>query len=500
MADLMHWAAQQQRPVAFAATCSSAAALPPALRAAGCLDSEVKVPPFGVQGRAALLLAGFKAKGLGFSGGVEEVEGLAGKDLEGFDAKDLQLVVDRAVHAALSRQMAAGRSAAAAAAAGAPPATATGADSSFMQQRQRQQQQQQQQLAVTAEDVASALAGFVPAAFWRAGQQRRQQQQEGGIEGWQDVGGLGDAVAALHEALVLPAKYGQLLAAAPLRLRTGLLLFGPPGCGKTHVVAAAVAATGARLISVKGPELLNKYIGQSEAAVRELFARAAAAAPCVLFFDEFDAIAPPRGHDSTGVTDRVVNQLLTELDGVEGLSGVAVLAATSRPDLIDAALLRPGRLDRMVFCGFPDAADRLAILRACARKLPLTPGVNFEAIARLTVNFTGADMAAVLSEAQLLAVHEQLDKAQAQQQQDQQEDGDTGGSTSSSSSSSSQAPVLRMEHLQRALARARPSLPATEQARLAAVYARFQQGRDPGLSNRQALDKQQQRVKHATLA
>jgi transitional endoplasmic reticulum ATPase len=150
----------------------------------------------------------------------------------------------------------------------------------------------------------------------------------------------------------------------------------------------------------------------------------------------------------------------------------------------------------MVFCGFPDAADRLAILRACARKLPLAPDVNFEAIAQLTVNFTGADVAAVLSEAQLLAVHEQLDKAQEQQQQQQ-----TGASgSSSSSSSSSHAPVLCVEHLQRALARARPSLPATEQRRLAAVYARFQQGRDPGLSNRQVLDEQQQRVKHATLA
>ncbi|WIA28210.1 hypothetical protein OEZ86_010771 [Tetradesmus obliquus] len=488
LADLMHWTAQQPRPLAFAATCSSAAALPAALRSAGCLDCEVKVPPFGVQGRAALLLAGLKAKGMGFSGGVQEVEGLAGKDLEGFDAKDLRLVVDRAVHAALRRHMAAGN--AAAAAAGVAAAGLAGTGSSLQLQ---QQQQQQQPLAVSAEDVASALAGFVPAAFWRAGQQKGQQQQEGGIQGWEDVGGLSDAVAALHEALVMPAKYGQLLAAAPLRLRTGLLLFGPPGCGKTHVVAAAVAATGARLISVKGPELLNKYIGQSEAAVRELFARAAAAAPCVLFFDEFDAIAPPRGHDSTGVTDRVVNQLLTELDGVEGLSGVAVLAATSRPDLIDAALLRPGRLDRMVYCGFPDAAERLAILGACARKLPVAADVDFGAVAQLTANFTGADMAAVLSEAQLLAVHEQLDKAQQQQQQQQQQqEGATEGS--------SLAPVLRMEHLQRALARSRPSLPAAEQRRLAAVYGRFQQSRDPGLSNRTLLDEQQQRVKHATLA
>jgi peroxin-1 len=178
------------------------------------------------------------------------------------------------------------------------------------------------------------------------------------IKGWEDVGGLGDVRAALLEALEIPTKYARLACKAPLRLRTGILLYGPPGCGKTHIVRAAVAACSVRFISIKGPEVLNKYIGASEAAVREVFRctlcdipngcsglevgymalvvcrcaqrtlhlalrlrRASAAAPCVLFFDEFDAIAPQRGHDSTGVTDRVVNQLLTELDGVEGLEG-----------------------------------------------------------------------------------------------------------------------------------------------------------------------------------
>jgi peroxin-1 len=161
-------------------------------------------------------------------------------------------------------------------------------------------------IILTKADLDAALDGFTPRAFRTVGGGSRAASKalNAGPENWQDVGGLQEAVQALHEALVLPLKYGKLLAGAPLRLRTGLLLYGPPGCGKTHVVAAAVAATGARLVSVKGPELLNKYIGASEASVREVFARAAAAAPCVLFFDEFDAIAPPRGHDSTGVTDR----------------------------------------------------------------------------------------------------------------------------------------------------------------------------------------------------
>lgn len=182
---------------------------------------------------------------------------------------------------------------------------------------------------------------------------------------------MGDAKEALYEALELPLRFAKLVAKAPLRLRTGVLLYGPPGCGKTHAVRAAVAATGVRFIGVKGPELLNKYIGASEEAVRAVFARAQAAAPCALFFDEFDSIAPQRGSgsDSTGVTERMVNQLLTELDGVERLQGVCVIAASNRPDLIDAALLRPGRLDRLIYCGFPTRDERLDILTSLFAKV-----------------------------------------------------------------------------------------------------------------------------------
>lgn len=208
--------------------------------------------------------------------------------------------------------------------------------------------------------------------------------------------------------------------APPLRLRTGVLLFGPPGCGKTHAARAAVAAAGARCITVKGPELLNKYIGASEAAVRAVFSRARAASPCVLFFDEFDSLAPARGADSTGVTDRVVNALLTEIDGAEGLEGVVVVAASSRPDLVDAALLRPGRLDRMVYCGPPSGAgERRAVLAAAARRLALSPApaaggagggggasALLDELAAGTEGFSGADLGALLSEAALLAARE----------------------------------------------------------------------------------------------
>ena len=218
------------------------------------------------------------------------------------------------------------------------------------------------------------------------------------------------------------------------------MLYGYPGCGKTLLASAVAKECGLNFISVKGPEILNKYIGASEKSVRDLFERASAAKPCVLFFDEFESIAPKRsviprphlvtrptltssGHDSTGVTDRVVNQLLTEMDGAQGLDGVYVLAATSRPDLIDPALLRPGRLDKALLCDMPDEEDRLdvsvsaalrattltqQILRAVAKKLPFEPDIDFEEVARATAGFSGADLQAVIYNAHLEVVHDQL--------------------------------------------------------------------------------------------
>lgn len=281
-----------------------------------------------------------------------------------------------------------------------------------------------------------------------------------------------------------PKKYDRTQ--APLRLRTGVLLYGPPGCGKTHVVAAAVAAAGVRCITVRGPELLNKYIGASEAAVRDVFARASAAAPSVLFFDEFDAIAPARGHDNTGVTDRVVNQLLTELDGVEGLRGVCVLAATSRPDLLDAALLRPGRLDRLLLCDFPTPRERGLILSALARSMPLETGVELQRLGHDADHFTGADLAALLSEAQLAAAHEALERAEARAQAAGgviEGNGEHGGDAPPASPDKALRPVVMQRHLEAALAAARPSVPQAERARLDAVYTRFQAGRTPGVGS-----------------
>lgn len=220
------------------------------------------------------------------------------------------------------------------------------------------------------------------------------------------VGGMKDAKKILEETLTWPSLYPNLFNKVNLILRSGVLLYGPPGCGKTLLANAVSAYCQLNFISVKGPELLSKYIGASEQAVRDAFERASSAKPCVLFFDEFESIAPRRGHDSTGVTDRVVNQLLTQMDGVEGLTGVYILAATSRPDLIDPALLRPGRLDKCVYCPMPSEKDRKEILEVLSQDVDLGEEIDWSEVATLTENFSGADLQSILSTAQVAVAQE----------------------------------------------------------------------------------------------
>lgn len=255
-------------------------------------------------------------------------------------------------------------------------------------------------------DFDNALKGFTPASL-------RNVTLQSSSTTFDSIGGLTETRQVLLETLQYPTKYAPIFAQCPLRLRSGILLYGYPGCGKTLLASAVAGECGLNFISVKGPEILNKYIGASEKSVRDLFERAQAAKPCVLFFDEFDSIAPKRGHDSTGVTDRVVNQLLTLMDGAEGLSGVYVLAATSRPDLIDPALLRPGRLDKSILCDFPNLEERVDIIRAIGRKAKVSEAVlqsedELTEIAKRTDGFSGADLQALVSNAQLEAIQDVL--------------------------------------------------------------------------------------------
>ncbi|KAH8364064.1 hypothetical protein KR084_002080 [Drosophila pseudotakahashii] len=269
----------------------------------------------------------------------------------------------------------------------------------------------------------------------------------------EEVPGLESVVGVLEEVLMWPSRYPTIFNASPLRNQAGVLLYGPPGTGKTYLVSQLATSWNLRIISVKGPELLAKYIGQSEENVRNLFNRARSARPCVLFFDEFDSLAPKRGHDSTGVTDRVVNQLLTELDGVEGLQGVTVIAATSRPELLDPALLRSGRIDRLVECPLPDPVARVRIFEALSSTLSLDECVDFEWFAGRTSNYTGADIQSILTSANMAAVkealaqfgHEKLPKKIS----------------------------LKQKHLIESFQATRPSLSASDVAKYHKTYARF---------------------------
>ncbi|XP_077896546.1 peroxisomal ATPase PEX1 isoform X4 [Ictidomys tridecemlineatus] len=290
------------------------------------------------------------------------------KETEGFVARDFTMLVDRAIHSCLCHQHISTR----------------------------------EELVLTTSDFEKALKGFTPASLRNVNLHKPKDL------GWDKIGGLHEVRQILMDTIQLPAKYPELFANLPIRQRTGILLYGPPGTGKTLLAGVVARESGMNFISVKGPELLSKYIGASEQAVRDIFIRAQAAKPCILFFDEFESIAPRRGHDNTGVTDRVVNQLLTQLDGVEGLQGVYVLAATSRPDLIDPALLRPGRLDKCVYCPPPDQVSRLEILNVLSDSLPLADDVDLQHVASLTDSFTGADLKALLYNAQLEALHGRL--------------------------------------------------------------------------------------------
>ena len=230
---------------------------------------------------------------------------------------------------------------------------------------------------------------------------------------WADVGSLHSVKKELFLSVILPIRYPSHYRHYGITQSMGVLLAGPPGCGKTLLAKAVANEAGANFISIKGPEILNKYVGESERSVRTIFSRARSSAPCVLFFDELDALAPSRGSsNANSSTERVVNQLLTEMDGMDAkdISGVYIIAATNRPDLIDPALKRPGRLDKCLTVDLPKATERFEIMQTIARKLPLAQDVDLDACARdeRLEGFSGADIASWFREAGLVAVQQDL--------------------------------------------------------------------------------------------
>ena len=259
-------------------------------------------------------------------------------------------------------------------------------------------------LEVTMDDFLAALAEVEPSAI-------REVFTEVPDVSWEDIGGLEDVKQLLAETVEWPLKYGKLFDQARTSPPKGILLYGQPGTGKTLVAKAVAHESEVNFISVKGPELLSKWVGESERGVREIFRKAKQASPCIVFFDELDSLAPRRdaGGGDSGVTDRVVSQFLTEMDGIEELKGVLVLAATNRLDLIDAAFLRPGRFDVLVEMPVPDREARLAIFRVHTRGKPLAPDADLGAFADRTEGLAGADVESICRQAAMLAIREFLE-------------------------------------------------------------------------------------------
>jgi len=453
--------------VAFVLTLPSDAALHKTLWRALSVEHKVQLRPPRLKERPEILQALCRQKAdegwdvdasLLCEGALDEWGG----KVDGYSVADLCRLVERACIEATSE---------------AGAALLQGDDAKWCDRRQ---------LAVKHFDAA--CKGYIPATM-------ADQSFFASTVQWSDVGGLESQKQELLDMLTMPTKYAVLIDRAPVRTRKGMMLVGPPGCGKTMLVHAAANETKGllRFLTVKGPELLSKYIGASEAGVRQVFERAAAAAPSVIFFDEIESLTPKRGADSTGVTDRVVNQMLCYLDGVEDRGRVYVVAATSRPDLVDAALMRPGRFDRICYCGLPTEEEKLQICEVLAKKNDLSTGQGGgnlrEALRKLIEHmprlFTSADIDALFSSGKIEAVNEVL------------KDQETNGISKPGSLQEGKAPApmpsrrppsMTMGHLYSALRTAKASISEADDRKHEKVFAAYRHGGRPSAAQRSGPD------------
>ena len=353
-------------------------AIDPALRRPGRFDREIEI---GVPGRAARLeVLQIHTRGMPLEKKVN-LESLADRT-HGFVGADLEALCKEAAIRALRRIL---------------PEVDLEAESIPAKVLTK--------LVVEMNDFEEALKDIQPSAL-------REVFVEIPDAKWSDIGGLEEVKSELQQAVEWPLKYADLFEKSGAKPPKGILLYGPPGTGKTMLAKALANESEANFISIKGPELLSKWVGESESGIREIFRKAKQSAPTVVFFDEIDSVAPVRGtgYSDSNVTERVVSQLLTELDGLEELQKVFVLAATNRPELVDPALLRPGRFDRILQVPVPDKKARLEILKLNTANNPLAPDVDLARIAEKTEGYTGADLAGAASTAVMIALQEHVSK------------------------------------------------------------------------------------------
>ena len=347
-------------------------ALDPALRRPGRFDREISIPIPDREGRQEIIE--IHSAGMPLDTDVEQ--NLLADITHGFVGADLEALCREAAMSALRRLL--------------PEIDFSASELPY---------DKLSDLTVTMNDFRAALCEVSPSAI-------RELFVDIPDVRWEDVGGLDHIRHRLVESIEWPIKYPELFGQAGIKPSKGLLLVGPPGVGKTLIAKAVANESGVNVISVKGPALMSRYVGDSEQGVRELFLKARQASPCIIFLDEVDSVVPARGEGSTDshVAERVLSQFLTEMDGLEELNGVFVMGATNRVDLIDPAMLRPGRFDDVIELGLPNHDAKLQILSVHLRNKPLAENIDFEAIAQRCLNASGADLAAVCNRAALVAL------------------------------------------------------------------------------------------------
>ena len=327
-------------------------------------------------------------------------------------------------------------------------------------------------MAVTNDNFATALGTSNPSAL-------RETVVEVPNITWEDIGGLDSVKIELQETVQYPVEHPEKFEKFGMSPSKGVLFYGPPGCGKTLLAKAIANECQANFISVKGPELLTMWFGESESNVREIFDKARQSAPCVLFFDELDSIASQRGSsvgDAGGAADRVLNQMLTEMDGMNSKKTVFIIGATNRPDIIDSALMRPGRLDQLIYIPLPDDGSRQSIFKSVLRKSPVAPDVDIDTLVKFTNGFSGADITEICQRACKYAIRESIEK----DIEGEQRRAENGGDAMEEDEVLDEVPYITKAHFEEAMKFARRSVSDADIRKYQAFAQTLQQSRGFG--------------------